>query len=161
MDQTNLKLMQELQEDGRRSNRVLAKALGVSEGTVRKRIRDLRGKDLVRIVAVPNLHNMGFEFICIMGLQVRLSEIQQVSEQLAQYPNVYYLSNVTGRYDLMAILLFHNAREMDDFVREAISAMPAIHGTETFVSMNIVKSPWRQALNVAELLRTGRTKERK
>ena len=83
MDHTNLKLMEELQEDGRRSNRVLARALGISEGTVRKRIRDLRSRDLARIVAVPNLHNMGFEFICIMGLQVRLAEIQQVSEQLA------------------------------------------------------------------------------
>ena len=153
MDQTNIKLVEELQEDGRQSNRMLAKKLGISEGTVRKRIRDLRSSDLVRITAVPNLQELGFDFVCVMGLQIRLAQIEQISEQLARSPNVYYLSNVTGRYDLIAILLFHKARELDDFVAKTISAMPAVLGTETFVCMNIIKSPWQQALNVADLLK--------
>lgn len=152
MDQLNLRLIDELQADGRQSNRVLAKKLGVSEGTVRKRINDLRKQKLIRIAAVPDLRQLGFQFICIMGLEVKLSELEQVSEQLAKCPNVYFLTNVTGHFDLVAILIFHAAHELDGFVRGTISVMPAVTRTETFVSMNIVKSPWGSAQNITDLL---------
>lgn len=152
LDQTNVRLIEELQRDGRQSNRVLAKKLGVSEGTIRKRIKDLRTKDLLRVAAVPNLHNLGFDFICIMGFEVKLDELQRVSEQLARCPNVYFLTNVTGHFDMVAILLFRKAQELNDFVRNTISTMPAILRTETFVSMNILKSPWESAGSAVDLL---------
>ncbi len=154
LDQTDIKLIEELREDGRQSNRILARKLGVSEGTVRRRIKELRSRDLVRITAVPNYKNLGFDFVCIMGLEVKLDELEQVGKQLSKCPNVYYLSNVTGHFDLVAILLFHKANDLNDFVHETISVMPGVLRTESFVSMNIVKSPWQQAPGVAELLKS-------
>ena len=151
LDATDIKLIEELQEDARQSNRILARKVGVSEGTIRRRIKELRSRDLVGITAVPNYRNLGFEFICIMGLEVELDELEEAGKKLANCPNVYYLSTVTGHYDLIAILLFHKANDLNDFVRETISTMPGVLRTETFVSMNIVKSPWQQAPGVSDL----------
>jgi Lrp/AsnC family transcriptional regulator for asnA, asnC and gidA len=156
LDKFNQRLIQELQNDGRTSNRVLARKLGVSEGTIRKRISDLRSKNVIKIVAQPDPYKLGCQFICIMGLEVKLADLHAVGEELAQCPNVYYLAHVTGAFDLMAVLLFHNSEGLADFIRNKISRIPSILKTQTFVNMEIVKSPWAEALDVMSL--SGPTK---
>lgn len=154
LDKIGRELIQELQKDGRQGNRGLARKLGVSEGTIRKRVRDLRSKNIIRIAAVPNPCQLGCDFVCIMGLEVKLSDLRQVGEELAKSPNVYYLTHVTGHFDLMAILLFHTSQELADFIQEKISTMPGIVTTETFVNMDIIKSPWADGLDIAEILKS-------
>jgi len=151
LDKFNQRLIQELQNDGRTSNRALAKKLGVSEGTIRKRIGDLRSKGVIKIVAQPDPYKLGCQFLCIMGLEVKLADLHEVGEELAKCPNVYYLAHVTGAVDLMAILLFRNSEGLADFIRNKISRIPSILKTQTFVNMTIVKSPWAEALDVMSL----------
>ena len=55
MDELDLKIIGILQSDGRASNAKIARAVGVSEGTVRRRLRRLIKDDIVHVVAVPNL----------------------------------------------------------------------------------------------------------
>ena len=153
LDKLGQRLIQELQNDGRQSYRELADELGVAEGTVRKRVRDLRNKDVIKIVAVPNPRKLGCNFICIIGMEVKLTALQQVGKELAQSPNVYFLSSVTGRFDLIAILLFNASEELADFVREKVSSVPGILKTETFVNMDILKSPWSDRLDISELVK--------
>ncbi|MCL0082524.1 Lrp/AsnC family transcriptional regulator [Dehalococcoidia bacterium] len=155
LDKLNQRLIQELQNDGRTSNRVLARKLGVSEGTIRKRISDLRSRNVIKIVAQPDPYRLGCRFICIMGLEVKLADLHAVGEELAQCPNVYYLAHVTGAVDLMAILLFRDSEGLADFIRDKISKIPSILKTQTFVNMDIVKSPWVEALDVMSLLASG------
>ena len=54
LDSVDQKLIQALQADGRQSNVELAKLLGLSESTVRKRIKALVSKNIIRLTAVPN-----------------------------------------------------------------------------------------------------------
>ncbi len=86
-----------------------------------------------------------------MGLEVKLADLHAVGEELARCPNVYYLAHVTGAFDLMAILLFHNSEGLADFIKNKISRIPSILKTQTFVNMDIVKSPWTEALDVKSL----------
>ena len=153
LDKLGQRLIQKLQNDGRQSYRELAGELGVAEGTVRKRVRDLRNKDVIKIAALPNPLKLGCNFICIIGMEVKLTDIQQVGKELAQSPNVYFLSSVTGRFDLIAILLFNTSEELGDFVREKISSVQGILKTETFVNMDILKSPWSDGLDISELVK--------
>ena len=55
MDELDRKIIALLQLDGRASNAKIAREVGVSEGTVRRRLRKLVLDDVVRIIAVPNL----------------------------------------------------------------------------------------------------------
>ena len=105
VDELDRKLMMELQKSGRQSWLDIARPLGVVEGTVRKRVKDLLDSNIMKIVAVPNLRRLGYNFISIMGLQVRMVDLGKVAEDLAQKPNVCYLAFVTGRYDLMAVIM--------------------------------------------------------
>ncbi|MCL0069973.1 Lrp/AsnC family transcriptional regulator [Dehalococcoidia bacterium] len=144
IDELDRKLIQELQRSGRQSYVDLARMLGVVEGTVRKRVKDLQDRKIIKIVAVPNPRELGYSFISIMGLQVRMADLRKVADDLAQKPNVCYLAFVTGRYDLMAIIMTRSSEELSHFIETEISAIPSILRTETFVNLDIIKggAPW-------------------
>ena len=55
MDELDRKIIGLLQMDGRASNAKIAREVGVSEGTVRRRLRRLIQEDVVKVIAVPNL----------------------------------------------------------------------------------------------------------
>lgn len=152
LDDLDQKIIQELQRNGRRTNTDLAKMLGVAESTIRKRIKDLLSKDIVRITAMPNPHQLGYGFISLMGLQVIIADLYPVAKMLAQKPNICYLSFVTGRYDLLAMIMCRSPEELSTFIREHISAIPSVLRTETFVNLEIIKSPWKDTMDIVELL---------
>lgn len=152
MDTLDLKLIRELQENGRRSNVELAKVLGVAEGTIRRRIRALIDNKVIRITATLDPHKLGYGFVSVMGIQVKVADLQRVGEILAQKPNIYYLAFVTGGYDLLAIVISRTPEELSDFIKEQISAVPSIVRTETFVNLEVIKSPWLVPLDALELL---------
>jgi len=142
IDGLDLKLIQELQKNGRKSYITLAKILGVVEGTIRKRVKDLLKKNIIRLVALPNVHHLGFNFISVMGLEVKMGDLRKVADSLAQKPNVCYLAFVTGRYDLIAIIVSRSPEELSRFIEKEISAIPSILRTETFVNLDVIKGQW-------------------
>ena len=118
----------------------LAKIMGVSEGTVRGRLRKLVDQGIIKITAVPELDKLGYGFMGIVGIQVRLADLRTVADQLAKNPNVCYLANVTGRYEFIAIIVTKTSADFADFMENVISAITRIIRTETFVSLHIHKA---------------------
>ena len=151
IDELDRKLMMELQKSGRQSYVDIASTLGVVEGTVRKRVKDLLDRNIIKIVAIPNLRELGYNFISIMGLQVRMADLRKVAENLAQKPNVCYLAFVTGRYDLMAVIMTRSPEELSHFIEKEISSLPSILRTETFVNLDIIIGGWPE-LDTTQLI---------
>lgn len=151
LDDLDRKLVQELQKNGRQSFVTLAKKLGVVEGTVRKRIKNLLDKDIIKIIAVPNPRKLGYNFLSIMGLQVRMADLRKVADELAQKPNVCYLSFVAGRYDLIALVITRSPEELSAFIEKEISAIPSILRTETLVNLDTIKGG-RAGLDTSQLI---------
>jgi len=144
LDELNQKLVQELQRNGRQSYTELAKMLGVSEGTIRKRVKDLQKHGVIKIAAVVNPYKVGYNFMSIMAMQIKMSDLQQVGKMLAQKPNVYYVAFVTGRYDLIVMIMSRTPQELSEFIKKYISSIPSIIRTETFVNLEIIKSQWTE-----------------
>jgi DNA-binding Lrp family transcriptional regulator len=152
LDKIDQQIIQELQKDGRQSYREIARKLHVNDGTVRVRVRNLHRKNIVKITAMVDPDQLGYHFACIMGFEVRLADLERVARKLTENPNVYYLADIAGHFDLMAILFFHTTQELANFVQKIISEMPEVTRTETFVNMNIRKKPWNHWLDVAGLI---------
>jgi len=139
IDGIDQRLLLELQKDGRQSYIELAKLLHVSETTVRNRVKRLLDQDIMRVMTIPNLETLGYGFMGIIGLQVRLADMRTVARQLMEHPNICYLANVTGRYDLIALIITKSSSEYSDLVQNVISPLPSIMRTETFVNLRIYK----------------------
>lgn len=138
-DELDLQIIQALQENSRASYVDLAKSLGVVRDTVKKRIQEMQKSGLLKISTKPNLQALGYNFMSMVGMQINISELTRISEALAKKPNVCYLACVTGRYDLVAIIISRSAEELKRIIESDISSVQGILRTETFVSLDIVK----------------------
>jgi len=139
IDELDQKLILGLQKDGRRTYMDLASALGVTEGTIRNRLRKLVDQGIIKIAAIPELDKLGYGFMGIVGMQVRLADLRAVADQLSENPNVCYLANVTGRYEFIAIVITKSSEEFAAFMENVISGIPSILRTETFVNLHSYK----------------------
>jgi Lrp/AsnC family transcriptional regulator for asnA, asnC and gidA len=67
MKETELKLISELMKNSRRSDRELAKAIGVSQPTVSRMITRLEKEGVVKeYTIIPDFHKLGYSLVAIM-----------------------------------------------------------------------------------------------
>lgn len=151
LDEIDKSIIQELQIDAQQSYISLKAKIGASEGTVRNRVKKLLKKEIIGIKAVLNPVKVGFDFSCIIGLEIAIEKLREAGEILTTNPNVYFLVGCTGDFDLLAILFFRNTSEFDAFMGQTIAKLPGIKRSRTFVSMTPMKAPWTNNLDVKKL----------
>jgi Lrp/AsnC family transcriptional regulator for asnA, asnC and gidA len=139
LDGLDRELILQLQKNGRQSNIKLASELGVSERTIRNRINSLLKKRMIKITSIPNLEALGYDFIGMVGLQIQLASLRTITKTLSDQPNICYLANITGRYDLLFIAVAKSSREFATFMENIVSTIPGILRTETFVNLHLYK----------------------
>ncbi|HOU24620.1 MAG TPA: AsnC family transcriptional regulator, partial [Anaerolineae bacterium] len=83
IDATDRQIIALLQADGRASNVDIARAVGVTEGTVRKRVERLLSEGIIRVVAVPNVDKLGLEVETVIMLKVDLGQATRAGDALA------------------------------------------------------------------------------
>ena len=139
MDELDSRIIQILQGDGRASNAHIAREVGVSEGTVRRRLRRLIQDDVISVIAVPNLEKMGYSTTALVGLQTDPGRIDDVAEALAQLPEVHFVTLTTGAQDLFIWVALSSSEELGAFLRNRVGVIPGVRRTETYVNLAIKK----------------------
>ncbi|MGH7802904.1 MAG: Lrp/AsnC family transcriptional regulator, partial [Candidatus Binatia bacterium] len=89
VDELDRKLMRLLAQDGRKTNRDLARAVGATEPTVRARIRRLSKDGVMRVVAVTDMEAAGYEFYVLLWIQTEGRPVREVAQELAALPSVF------------------------------------------------------------------------
>src|SRR5438445_6613998 len=101
LDATERRMVELLQRDGRLSVAELARELGVTEVTARKKLRRLLADGIIRIVATVDPFDVGYETPVIIGLKVQRNRVDEVAERLSRLDQVRYVGASTGRVDLI------------------------------------------------------------
>ena len=139
MDELDHKIIALLQMDGRASNAKIAREVGVSEGTVRRRLRRLTKDDVVHIVAVPNLEKLGYATTALVGLQTGPGMSDTVADSLASLPESHYVAVTTGSYDVFVWAGLESAESLGNFLRTKVGVIEGVQRTETFVNLSLKK----------------------
>lgn len=139
MDELDRKIIALLQSDGRASNAKIAREVGVSEGTVRRRLRRLVQQDVVKIVAVPNLEKLGYGTTALVGLQTGPGKSDEVADAIASLDEAQYVAITTGAYDIFIWAGLESAESLGTFLRNKIGNIEGVQRTETFVNLAIKK----------------------
>jgi Lrp/AsnC family transcriptional regulator for asnA, asnC and gidA len=139
LDNIDYRLIQDLQNNGRRSNTELARRLGISEATVRRRVRKLEAEGVIRIVAMLDHHKIGYGVKAIIMLEVSLSKIEEVVTQLAENHNVHYIVQCTGGYNLLFWVFCHSTEELAKFVSTRLARMDGVKGSRIAIEVQLFK----------------------
>jgi Lrp/AsnC family transcriptional regulator for asnA, asnC and gidA len=139
MDELDRRIISLLQMDGRASNAKIAREVGVSEGTVRRRLRRLIQDDVVKVIAVPNLEKLGYATTALIGLQTGPGKSDAVAESIAGLDEAHYVAITTGAYDVFIWAGLESAESLGTFLRTKIGTIEGVQRTETFVNLAIKK----------------------
>jgi Lrp/AsnC family transcriptional regulator for asnA, asnC and gidA len=131
-DDVDRQILRLLGEDGRRPNADIARLIGVSEPTVRKRLDRMIESGALKILPVLNAAATGYPVDAIIGIRVRPGSLRDVGPQLAAMGQIAYVGYVTGAYDILIEVLLRDDQHLFDFLAEGLEHIDGIVSTETF-----------------------------
>lgn len=139
IDELDAKIIAILQSDGRMSNTEIGKSLGVSEATIRGRIRRLIDDEIIQIVAVSNPLKLGFEITGDLYINVDIAKMEKVISSISEFKELWYIVSTTGSSNLNAEFVVKNLEELHDLVYDRLSKIDGIQKVETSVIIKYVK----------------------
>jgi Lrp/AsnC family transcriptional regulator for asnA, asnC and gidA len=134
-DETDWKIIAILKE-GYVPNNTIALELGVSEGTVRARLKKLKEAGILQIRALINPDVLENKQLVIVAMRVAESKLlDRKAEELSHLKNVLSVSIASGRYDLIAEVLLDSNKGLVQFLTEELSSVEGILASESFIML--------------------------
>ncbi|HEX3005258.1 MAG TPA: Lrp/AsnC family transcriptional regulator [Angustibacter sp.] len=138
LDEVSKRIIEQLQEDGRRPYAAIGKAVGLSEAAVRQRVQRLLDAGVMQIVAVTDPLQVGFSRQAMIGIRAE-GDLTAVADQLADMPEVDYVVVTAGSFDLLVEAVCENDDALLELISTRIRTIPGVRTTETFVYLKLRK----------------------
>lgn len=139
LDEIDQKIISYLQYDGRMSYTTIAEALGLTEATVRRRAKQLIDNGKMQIVAIVEPQDLGWNEAAMIGISVKANQITTIAEEIAQLPEVTYLFQAAGEFDLFAEVYCRDRAHFVSFLNDRLQQIPGIERTQSFLILNMHK----------------------
>lgn len=136
IDDTDAAIIAALRRDARAPNVEIARAAGVSEGTVRRRLNRLLAERVIEIrVALPRRRTAA-GIAAIIEITVRPDSLDAVLEQVRSLDETDFAASVAGGCDIIAWIEVENARALNRFLADRLRPIPGLERAETNIILN-------------------------
>lgn len=139
LDDLDKQILAYLQEDGRITFVNLASLLGVSEGTIRKRVKRLEENGVMRTMGVTDPLKMGLDTVAFIWFKINRHHMDAVIQALKGLDAVRYLVVTTGGHDLVAMVVLPNRTKLVNLLNGKLANIEGIISTETSIVLQIHK----------------------
>jgi DNA-binding Lrp family transcriptional regulator len=135
MDEKDKEIIKLLKSDSRAGYGDIGAKIGLSEGAVRKRIKILTDEGVIRKFTVKVGLTEGAQAITLLAT-TPACPTQEVSKKIQAIPNVETVYEVTGEYDIVAVISGMSVTE----VNECIEKIRRVEGVMKTNSMIVLRS---------------------
>ena len=132
IDKTNLAIIKHLR-NGRKSYQIIARDIAVSENTVRSRVQKLIDKGVLDISGLVNPETINGHRMVMVGVKLQSMDLVKKGKEFSDLRGVVSVSVVTGRFDLILIVLLKSGFGLLEFYTEEVSKIKDVQSVETFV----------------------------
>lgn len=140
IDQLDMRIIRSLSGNARKPYKSIAQELGVSDATVRKRIRNMLDGGIIKEFNVLiDYHALGRIIKAFIGLRVNPSKLKEIVEHLKMNPDVQVLYRTTGDVDLFVEVIFSDMEDLNAFLESELN-LEGITGTV----VNLVIGPYKR-----------------
>ena len=140
VDDVDRRLIELLRVDGRMAFRALGEALGLTESSVRARVRQLEAAGFMKVVAVADAAAAGFELLLAVGVQVEGRPALEVAEALAALPEVFSVSQVVGTCDIELLMVARDHEHLAELVTATLVRIPGVRRILTGLAVDVLKN---------------------
>jgi len=132
IDKINLAIIKHLRS-GRKSYKQIAEQLSVSENTVRARVQKLIDNGILEITGLVDPEAINGHRIVMVGVKLKTMDLVNKGEEFSKLKGVISVSVVTGRFDLILMVLLKTGFGLLEFYTEEVSKLEDVQSVETFV----------------------------
>ncbi|MEE8121014.1 MAG: Lrp/AsnC family transcriptional regulator [Anaerolineales bacterium] len=139
LDETDQAIVSMLQYDGRKPFTKMAAELGITEGTVRRRVKTLTDSGKLQIVGVVEPQELGWNEAAMIGINVDSKRIVDIADAIARLSEVSYLFQAAGEFDLFAEVYCRDREHFVNFLNEKLKQIPGVERTQSFLILKMHK----------------------
>ncbi len=132
IDEINSSIINHLR-DGRVPFKKIADELGVSEGTIRARVKKLQEDGVLEITGLINPDVLPDKYVVMVGVKLKDMDLVKKAEEFSTLKGVISVCVVTGRFDLMLTVMLKKEFGMLEFYTNEVSQIENVRSVETFV----------------------------
>ncbi|WP_317493894.1 Lrp/AsnC family transcriptional regulator [Haloechinothrix sp. LS1_15] len=136
------RIIEQLQQDGRRSYGAIGKAVGLSEAAVRQRVQRLTEAGVIQIVAVTDPMQVGLFRQAMLAINVD-GPLEPVADTLAAMDAVDYVVICTGRFDVLCEVVCADDEHLLDLVSNRIRTLEGVRHVETLTYLKLRKQTYQ------------------
>ncbi len=140
LDETDERIIDLLRADGRTPYRAMAAELGLTEATVRTRVKRLEQSNAMRVVAVTDFQAAGYDMMLAVGLAVEGRTPLEVAEDLAQIPEVFSINVVIGSCDIETLVVAEDQAAMSELIYHRLANLPGVLRVSPSLAVNVLKN---------------------
>ena len=137
VDDLDNQIIEILSLDGRMSNASIARNLGVSEGTVRRRLNILKDEGIINVKVVLNPNYLASETEAIIGIQVDLSLIREVVLKLNGINEIRWVNITSGSFDIFVNVSTKSLSDLLVLLQNKIGKIDGVKKIETFTTLDV------------------------
>jgi Lrp/AsnC family transcriptional regulator, regulator for asnA, asnC and gidA len=139
LDPIDCRMIGLLQKDGRMSNTAMGHVLGISEYTVRKRLKRILDSGIIRITAVGSPLDLGFEISGNLKIRIDLKKTGEVVRELMKIDELIWIALTTGGTDIDVDFAVRSMKELQELIFNKISHVDGVLSTETSLMVELIK----------------------
>ena len=132
LDDTNLEIIKYLRQ-GRKPFKKIAEELSLSENTVRSRVKKLTDEGILEIAGLVDPDALPGHRLVMVGVKLNTMDLVNKGEEFSKLKGVVSVSVVTGRFDLIMIVLLKEGFGLLEFYTEEVAQLKEVQSVETFV----------------------------
>jgi len=132
MDKLSIEIIKQLR-DGRKSFKTIAEELSVSENTIRARVSKLTEEGVLEISGLLNPDSLPGHGAVVVGVKLQSMDLIKKGEEFSKLRGVVSVSVVTGRFDLILLVLLKDGFGLLEFYTNEVAKVKGVQSVETFV----------------------------
>lgn len=132
IDDINIAIINHLR-DGRAPFKKIAESLSLSEGTVRARVKRLMDEGVLEIAGLVDPEVIPDQNVVMIGVKVKDMDLVKKGEEFSRLRGVISVCVVTGRFDLILMVMLSRDFTILEFYTEEVSTITNVSSVETFV----------------------------
>ena len=140
LDATDNAIIALLRGDGRLPYRAIARELGITEATVRSRVRRLEESNAMRVVAVTDIEAAGYGMLLAVGVQVEGRSPDDVARDLAEVREVFSVNVVVGAQDVEILVVAEDQAALNVLLAQRLATVPGVRRLTPALAVDVLKN---------------------
>ncbi len=127
MDETDKRILNELQKNSKIQYKKVAKKLNVATSTIHFRVKKMLKEGIIEKFSVDlNPDKVGYSTISWIGLSVDPRKMEEVAKRLSEYDDIQMVCTASGAHDILVKVIAKNEKELWRFINKKIKTIEGI-----------------------------------